>query len=450
MNKIFWLFVFLLALAPLPFGMVYGVFQAFFACCVMALMLAWGILQLRAGHPPLAGLKPVRAEAAGFFAVLAWGLFQLAPFSPASWHHPLWADVESVLGREVAAAISLVRGDGLESILRIFTYGCVFFLALHLGRDRRRAEQLFWALGLIGTACALYGLGVYFAGADQVLWVETAKGGGVVRGTFINRNNFATLTGLALVCLSGLYLQGFFRTLARGHVGRDRLYQLLQQAFVRGAFLLAAMLILLTALFLSQSRAGVVASLTALSVLIIFQGLLVGRAGRTRTLLVLSVLTMVLAVFFLSGDGWLDRLTGTDIEREKRLQVYGQTWDAIGQSPWTGYGIGSFEQTFFMFADEQTVTAYKAHNDWLEMIFELGLPLALVWFLVLGGLGLRCLLGFFRRRRDHVYPLAGFAASLLVGLHALVDFSLQIPAVAAFFAVILGVGVAQSRSSREG
>ena len=35
----------------------------------------------------------------------------------------------------------------------------------------------------------------------------------------------------------------------------------------------------------------------------------------------------------------------------------------------------------------------------------------------------------------------------LVGLHALVDFSLQIPAVAILYACILGIGCAQASSS---
>jgi len=38
-------------------------------------------------------------------------------------------------------------------------------------------------------------------------------------------------------------------------------------------------------------------------------------------------------------------------------------------------------------------------------------------------------------------------ACVLIELHSLVDFSLQIPAVAVFFAVLLGVGVAQGRRS---
>ena len=67
-----------------------------------------------------------------------------------------------------------------------------------------------------------------------------------------------------------------------------------------------------------------------------------------------------------------------------------------------------------------------------------------------GYVGLCCLVGARRRRRDALYPALGAAATALVACHALVDFSLQIPAVAAWFATLLGLGYAQSWSSARG
>ncbi len=445
MNKIFWIFVTLIVLVPLPFGMVFSVTQAFFAFAVMILVLGYCVVQLRVDNGPNVGLGRIWPETIGFILVLIWGVVQISTFTPEAWHHPLWSETSAVFGVDLKGSISLARGAGFESIMRILTYGMVFFLALQLGRDRARAEKMFWAMTLAGTAYALYGLIIYFGDYQMVLWVEKKTTN--VSGTFINRNSFATLMGLCLLCAAGLYMTGFFNALQSRRTGRDKTLHVVQQAFVRGAPLLACILILLTALFLTHSRAGVIASLVALLVLAVFMGLMIRMAGRVYQVLTISVLVAALGVFFLSGHGWLDRLTATDLEREGRIVRNEQTWQAVNMSPWTGYGIGSYEQTFFMFADEKTVTSYKAHNDWLEMMFELGLPMAFLWFSVLGGLGVRCLIGFFRRNRDHFYPLVGFCACVLVGLHSLVDFSLQIPAVAVTFAVLLGIGVGQSRSS---
>ena len=55
--------------------------------------------------------------------------------------------------------------------------------------------------------------------------------------------------------------------------------------------------------------------------------------------------------------------------------------------------------------------------------------------------------GVFARRRGQRFTLVAVGATVLVAMHALVDFSLQIPAVAVTFAALLGIGVAQATPS---
>ena len=59
----------------------------------------------------------------------------------------------------------------------------------------------------------------------------------------------------------------------------------------------------------------------------------------------------------------------------------------------------------------------------------------------------QCLHGVFTRRRDVIFPLAASVGAVLVGVHAIFDFGLQIPALAITFAALLGLGCAQSLSS---
>jgi len=429
--------------------MVHTVFQAMFACLIMTLPVGYCLSRLKENQYPNVSLDRIRPETLGFFLVLGWGMLQISSLTPESLHHPLWAETADVLNADIKGSISLAGGAGFESIMRLLTYGAVFFLALQLGRDRNRAELLIWADGLSATAYALYGLVLYFGKFEMILWVETESAVRSVSGTFINRNNFATYIGLGLLCSSGLYLAGFFNVIRSGRTGRDKIFHVMQQAFVRGAPLLACILVLLTALFLTGSRGGITASLSSMLALVVFLGLMTRLHSRTYRVLTAMLLATAIGVFFLSGENWMDRLMAMDLEHEGRIEAYKQTWQAINLSPWTGYGIGSYRQTFSIFADESTGNFARAHNDWLETIFELGFPAAVLWFIVLAGLTLRCLWGFFRRRRDHIYPVIGFCAGVLVGLHSFVDFSLQIPAVAVTFSVLLGVGVGQGRSSME-
>ncbi len=116
-----------------------------------------------------------------------------------------------------------------------------------------------------------------------------------------------------------------------------------------------------------------------------------------------------------------------------------------------GTGYGTFEEVFRFYRDASLPGVYaRAHNTYLENALELGLPGAAALFAAVGGLSLLTLRGVRRRRRDAVYPCIGFAATTLVAAHSLVDFSLQIPAVALTYSLLMGAACAQSWSTRKG
>ncbi|NJO55625.1 MAG: hypothetical protein HC834_03855 [Rhodospirillales bacterium] len=151
----------------------------------------------------------------------------------------------------------------------------------------------------------------------------------------------------------------------------------------------------------------------------------------------------------MNGQQLMQRLVETTIAEEERTLVYDRVIDGIGDNGWIGSGFGTFEEVFrFYRTPEIGGTFAKAHSVYLENAFELGLPAALALFATLLGLAIICILGIRRRRRDAVYPCIGLAATVLVAVHSTVDFSLQIPAIAATYAFIMGICCAQCWSSR--
>ena len=145
----------------------------------------------------------------------------------------------------------------------------------------------------------------------------------------------------------------------------------------------------------------------------------------------------------------LDRINRTDLTAEARVEAFANVNQAVADNPVLGFGYGTFADSFRLYDRvEDTVHYDRAHNTWLENIFEMGIPAALALFLSLAAATLTCLKGVWRRHRDWVYPATGVAASVLVVSHALVDFSLQIPAVAVLYAGILGAACAQAQSSQ--
>ncbi len=127
--------------------------------------------------------------------------------------------------------------------------------------------------------------------------------------------------------------------------------------------------------------------------------------------------------------------------------MFQRTISAIVDRPVTGHGAGAFESYFQKYKNADFGGVYsinKAHNSYLEFAADAGIPALILILVVIGGIAITSLTGMRRRKQDASYPAIGFSATALVALHSLVDFSLQIPAVATLYAVILGIGYAQA------
>ena len=119
--------------------------------------------------------------------------------------------------------------------------------------------------------------------------------------------------------------------------------------------------------------------------------------------------------------------------------------------PLLGYGYGTFADVFPMFRD-QSVTTWgmweQAHNTYLEVFQGLGLLFGSMLVASVIMLVLPCVRGSIVRQESEEIPCVAASVGFLLGVHALVDFSLQMQAIAITFMAVLGAGVAQSVSSR--
>ena len=168
-----------------------------------------------------------------------------------------------------------------------------------------------------------------------------------------------------------------------------------------------------------------------------------------RSLAIAAGFAAVLAAGLLgiAGELFSERMTRADaaIEENIRSDVFVMVNDAIKTSPWTGIGLGTFQDVFpaYRTGDLSSRGLWdKAHNTYLENALELGIPAALALHLAIG-LGLLAAAGNLRSRGDRRrLAILGLSATLLVGLHAMVDFSLQMPAIALLYAALLGLSAA--------
>jgi O-antigen ligase len=220
----------------------------------------------------------------------------------------------------------------------------------------------------------------------------------------------------------------------------------------RGGMWIAAVGVIAIAWIMTGSRGGTIATIAGI---IVLAGLAAirgrRRAGLSSGILIVSVLIIgVTATTY--GDFLADRLNSQGLQSDDRLIVYYLTYQSLFQSPWTGLGWGTFRQAFPMYRGTEIdprIVYDLAHNTYLELFQGLGIPAALlVLFGILVFVG-HCFHGCVTRRHSATAPLVAVAATTLVALHALVDFSLQMQSITLTWVAILATGVSQSWSSRD-
>ena len=292
--------------------------------------------------------------------------------------------------------------------------------------------------------CALYGFVIHFKSPEQVLWAEryTDAYEGRLRSTYICPNHFAHLLQMLLpflviwVCI--VQVSTSFKGLAA-------------YAFI--AFL--------PPLFLTESRAGWLGSLTALGAL----GLLFAwRRSKKLFWIMLIIIPLVGSSVLVTGyfysetfqrrmepvvqfiAGQAEGGIGSE-SRDFRPQTWADTLVMIDEEPLWGHGPGAYRYTYPEFRErfkgERIVTGHP-HNEYLELVADYGwvgfVLFALGWLSSLG----RCLIFSFRSKETR-HTFVGFAAVAMgVGtmVHSFFDFQMHIYPNAMIFAGLLAFALA--------
>ncbi len=120
--------------------------------------------------------------------------------------------------------------------------------------------------------------------------------------------------------------------------------------------------------------------------------------------------------------------------------------------PW-GSGLGTFRSIYQLYEDPAEVTSTyvsHAHNDYVELALEAGLPGVLFLLLFLGWWG-RASWRAWSGADANAYARAATIASAAILVHSLVDFPLRTATIAAVFAMCLALLVERPPlSSRTG
>jgi O-antigen ligase len=364
--------------------------------------VGWGVLalvlaQLMPLPPTLWAALPGRALASDSFALAGLPLpvlpLSLAPSATVS---------AALTGLPVLALAGVLVRPGALDVARVSAL--VVALAL-----------VSWAIGVLQVV----------GGQDSALYFHAITNRGSAVGFFANANHLALLLAICVPLVAALVGTAHEQSLRRRYA----------PLFVIGYAGLAALGITLTG-----SVAGIILLAPAVAAsLFIAPG---GGKARAGTLFG-SLAAAGLAAMFSIG------VLGTSFEdgQGSRPEIWRTTSAGIAEFWPVGGGLGSFPSVYPAFENADAVGAKfinHAHNDYLEVLFEAGLPGALLIAAVVGWWGLQSHRAW--RRKPVENAAWRRAGSVVVGLalaHSLVDYPLRTPAILLIvlvFAAVLSPG----------
>lgn len=345
------------------------------------------------------------------------------------------------------STLSIAPYNSWMHLVLLVCCATVFFFARVVGRDRESRRRLVIWLVTLGVFEALYGLVQFLTGWQKIFGYVKKYNLEEATGTYINRNHFAGFLemvipfGVALV----LYEVGKLpRRVTTGRKGNTRIKEMLggRKLSRIGRWLLAAT-VMVAGLLFSLSRMGIIAAVGSLAVMAAFSGFQ-RKAGLWFGAGVLAC-GIVLVLWMGAGPvlgrfGTLgEEYTSVD---ESRWSLWRDTARLVGGHPLLGSGLGTFPVAFTRVQSTFLGSFVNhAHNDYLELASDLGIPAAALFF---GSAG--ALLVWVARKAassdmsfERVMALGCLGSIAAILLHSLADFNLYIPANALVFALILGL-----------
>jgi|GEM_PF-4821995 len=371
--------------------------------------------------------------------VLGWAAVQLLPV----WPHPIYGMTPKLAPWP---ATTIQPGSTLMQLALAAGYAASAWALFWLGYTRP-AAVIKIVCGIVVLA-SLYGLVVVALGNHVVFLLPKHYYPHALSATFINRNSFATLAGMGVIGCAAMGLQRVGEISSR-LTTRQRLHAFWLLVVRQGWPWFAAAVPCLLALILTSSRAGIASSFAGLAAMLL--GLLVARpAVRLPLLVIMAGLAVLLCALIGALGGYFGyHMLSLAHAADTRGLIYQATTDAILQAPWLGSGFGTFEAAFHLARTPGMLMPLQglidhAHNTYLELALELGLPAAAAGLVAMAALLAFYLNGLFVRRRAVVYCAMGLGVFTQLALHAMADFSLSMPAVTVAALGLLMPALAQS------
>lgn len=383
------------------------------ATIMLAALLAWS------GGPLFPAGVP-RTGQAGLIGVAVVPLLQLVPLPPALWQ-ALPGQSQRITTLTAAGIADSWQPLTLEPASTALCAVLAIGLVALVGFLLRLTDVQFRWMPKIATGLVLAGIviGLFQVVSDGHPQLKVSNMGATMLGFFANKNHMA----LAIACS----IPFFGLVVSRDFFSRER-----RRAVVIGYIAFAIVCIVTT-----NSRAGLFLGAVAGATVLADIGR--GVALRWRIAAVAVVGLSLVGLLSTSAFEQVSDRVG-EVDSDLRWQFLSWSKPLAERYALSGSGIGSFATLFT--ANEQLAWVKPtfvnaAHNDYLQLVIEAGVPGVLVLALLIVSV-LRCVgtcWSMSRRDPHRMEMIAGFAVLALFALHSGFDYPLRRPAAWIFFAL---------------
>ena len=393
-------------------------------------IIAFAFLNRRIDRQPLA------ARRLGVLVALMIGLvvLQLVPLPPALWTalpgRGLVSDGFALLGLPLGwQPISLAPYDTAATALTLLPPLAILAAMLWLKPSSSRGV----AIMIIAATLAAVFLGALQVassdGAASRWYFYPISNFGVATGFFANSNHMATLLLIAIpfvVALGTAAAQGTEDVRKR------------TAAIAIGGGGLAVVLVGL-AINGSLAGFGLAPLVTVASILLILRPRQAWLRTGALAVGVIGIAAFIALIATPLGDRFTSAGAAASIATRHEMRV--KTVEAIGTFGVAGSGLGTFRPVYAMFENPDTIDrtyVNHAHNDYLELTLELGLP-GILLVLLFGAWWVAASRQLLRSPAFDQYARAGMIASAAVLIHSAVDFPLRTASISGLFAMCLAL-----------
>jgi O-antigen ligase len=365
---------------------------------------------------------------------------QLIPLSPSLWRalpgrEPVALGLTALGYPLPSLPLSLAPEESLQS-----AFGIIPPLAAMLAVIVIRAHRERWIAGavILGALASVLLGALQSASPGPEAWVYIYKytSPGAV-GFFSNRNHMATLLLAAIPFAAALF--------AAGHPQlRSRTVAIAMVVLGGGGLLL-----ILAGLVLN----GSLAALAMAGPVVAFSALLVPTGWKYRRIVIpVAALAFVVAIAVLATS-WIRSAAPVNVQTDSlysRGQIWALTMQAIGSTFPFGTGLGTFTGVYALHENPAATTVAwvnHAHNDYLELLLETGVPGLLLMLAFLAWFVVQTV----RVWRSPFASLFGKAATIAAAAmlaHSIVDYPLRTTALAVLFGACVGMMAQPPRQSR--